>query len=598
MSKEHQANFTESHIFWCPPLQGKTKPLCSIWQSFGQELNATEHQEFASLVRRPLADIELHRAQQFIAQWPQWQISRYNEHRPGEPQPQPYVLALIARHELADLQVLLQQAQQVAASKTIKHSVILAIDNYHDQAVLERQFSTVTLSEGIQTLLLRSPCHHASLLQGAGHVVVHSSWLGFEALLWQKPVTVLGRPFYAGLGLTEDLTASRITGPTVSLTQLVYLILLEYSYSLCPHTANEIPIEQALGWLSQQVAIRNRYPLQLYAIGFGYYWRPVVEQFLQGSKVTFVKNASQVPRGSMAVVWGNRPLPGLDPRCGLLRLEDGFLRSVGLGALFVKPLSWVVDGTGLYFDASKPSSLELLLQNHCFSQAETRGAALLREKLVTQQVSKYNTGISIWKRPQNAQQVILVAGQVETDASIACGAPGVRRNIELLQAVRAANPNAYIIYKPHPDVVAGARASGQNEHNANQLCDEVITDVNISVMLAQVDEVHVITSLAGFEALLRGKKVVCYGLPFYAGWGLTEDKLLCQRRSRKLTIEQLIAGALMLYPLYLCPRSGYYSNALQTTDVLANIARQQRKVRHPWWAKLLRGALNFVFGKR
>lgn len=58
------------------------------------------------------------------------------------------------------------------------------------------------------------------------------------------------------------------------------------------------------------------------------------------------------------------------------------------------------------------------------------------------------------------------------------------------------------------------------------------------------------TSLSGFDALLRGKRVVVYGRPFYAGWGLTEDHLPINRRQRQLTLDALVAGALLRYPLY------------------------------------------------
>jgi capsular polysaccharide export protein len=38
-------------------------------------------------------------------------------------------------------------------------------------------------------------------------------------------------------------------------------------------------------------------------------------------------------------------------------------------------------------------------------------------------------------------------------------------------------------------------------------------------LINQVNEVWTMTSLLGFEALIRGKSVTCLGLPFYCGWG-------------------------------------------------------------------------------
>lgn len=597
MIKEQQGKYTESTIFWCPPIAGKAQPLTRIWHSFGDKLSAEEQHDFVDMAKRTLAVSEQQRAEALIKQWPLWQVSAFNEQRHLNLVAD-FVLVLVNKAELNELPELLSAAQRISQQLPEPAPVLVAIDDFQQQNALQKHFATLNITQYPGVKLVAEPCHHASLLKYACHVVVYGSWLGFEALLWQKPVSVLGTPFYTGLGLTIDLAAGQATPHAISLAQLVYLILLEYSYSQCPHSGSEIPLEQALSWLSQQNAIRQRFPKTLYAIGFGHYWRPVVKQFLQGSQLIFVKDANTVPPAATAVIWGNKPVSELAPNCKLLRLEDGFLRSVGLGALFVKPLSWVVDSKGLYFDATTASSLELLLQNHQFSQTELDDAKQLIQQLVLQRVTKYNTGSLYWQKPQQTKPIILVVGQVETDASIACGAPGIRRNIDVLHAVRTANPDAYIIYKPHPDVVVGARASGQNEDSAASLCDEIITSVNISVMLPQVDEVHVITSLAGFEALLRGKKVVCYGQPFYAGWGLTQDIIACSRRTRTLTLEQLVAGVLMLYPLYLCPRSGYYSNALQTARVLAAQAQQQTGTRPPLWARGLRALLNIVFGKR
>jgi capsular polysaccharide export protein len=261
-----------------------------------------------------------------------------------------------------------------------------------------------------------------------------------------------------------------------------------------------------------------------------------------------------------------------DPQFTRLFVEDGFLRSVGLGADLVRPLSWVIDRRGIYFDASRPSDLEVLLQTRSFDGLTLQRAASLRKSLVASGLTKYNVGTKHWSRPPQAAdlQVVLVPGQVETDASLRLGAPAIAANLELLKAVRATHPGAWLIYKPHPDVLAGLRAKGAQEDLAFQWCDEIVTDVSMGTLLQAVDVVHVLTSLAGFEALLRGKRVVCHGLPFYAGWGLTTDVLSVQRRTRKLDIDQLVAGVLLEYPLYLSRKSGKLCQAEQAlADLMA-----------------------------
>jgi capsular polysaccharide export protein len=123
--------------------------------------------------------------------------------------------------------------------------------------------------------------------------------------------------------------------------------------------------------------------------------------------------------------------------------------------------------------------------------------------------------------------------------------------------VRENNPDAYISYKPHPDVEAGHRNGSIPDELCLTLAQEIVRTGSISSLIDLADEVHVNTSLAGFEALLRNKPVTTYGVPFYAGWGLTRD-LGCvpQRRTTRRSLDELVAATLLLYPRYLDPVTG------------------------------------------
>src|SRR3546814_2472702 len=121
--------------------------------------------------------------------------------------------------------------------------------------------------------------------------------------------------------------------------------------------------------------------------------------------------------------------------------------------------------------------------------------------------------------------VILVPGQVEDDASIRFGCTDVRTNIALLKAARAARPDAFIVYKPHPDVVSGNRMGKIQLAEAQKWADHIEMELSVTSCIDACAEVHTMTSLTGFDALLRGQHVVTYGPPFYAGWGLTGDKI-------------------------------------------------------------------------
>jgi capsular polysaccharide export protein len=185
-------------------------------------------------------------------------------------------------------------------------------------------------------------------------------------------------------------------------------------------------------------------------------------------------------------------------------------------------------------------------------------ARALTEAIISARITKYNVGgaPSAIDWPKDDRVRILVPGQVEDDASVHLGGRLVRRNVELLAAVRAANPDAFIVFKPHPDVEQGYRRGAVPGETVARYADTLASGVNAAALIPLVDEVHTITSLLGFEALLRGRQVVTYGRPFYAGWGLTKDHDPIPARTRRATLDELVAAALILYPHYLDPKTG------------------------------------------
>lgn len=267
-------------------------------------------------------------------------------------------------------------------------------------------------------------------------------------------------------------------------------------------------------------------------------------------------------RGGAVGVWATREpadLNRLAQAAGtpVVRIEDGFIRSVGLGADFMPAVSIVCDRRGIYYDPSRPSDLEIILEQTQFTPDLLSRAEHVREAVVARGVTKYNTGSTAFSLATDIdRRRLFVPGQVEDDQSVALGGAGLARNLDLLKAVRAANPQAYIVYKPHPDVDAGHRLGAVDDTDVINHADLIARGVSTAAILGQVDEVHTITSLAGFEGLLRGLKVIAYGQPFYAGWGLTEDRSPIVRRGRKLSLNELVAGALILYPYYFDPVTG------------------------------------------
>jgi capsular polysaccharide export protein len=333
-------------------------------------------------------------------------------------------------------------------------------------------------------------------------------------------------------------------------------------------------------------------PSSVFAYGFSYRKREILRRFVGDVDVHFIGRGETVPAGGALLLWGSGIPPlGATTDVRIVRLEDGFLRSVGLGADLVPPVSWVIDRSGIYYDATRPSDLESLLQTTEFSSDLLARAVRLRSRIVESGLTKYNVGSGGWRRPATRAKVILVPGQVEKDASLRLGAPEINSNIGLLHAVRTANPDAYIVYKPHPDVVAGLRGKGEGEDLAVRWCDEVVEDASMAEMLSAVGEVHVLTSLAGFEALLRGKQVTCYGQPFYAGWGLTRDIVPIERRTRRLSLDALVAGALILYPTYVSRTTGAFTTPEQALDELMAWRAVSASLFDSWRQKILRVVL-------
>ncbi len=458
--------------------------------------------------------------------------------------------------------------------------------------------------------------HPADILKHFQRVYTATSLLGMEALIAGVPVRCFGLPFYAGWGLTEDEQSCPRRGRTRTLDELFAAAYLRHARYLDPRTGRKGDIFAVLHHLSIlrcERAFWARSPGEewsgrVFVFGFRLWKHAQTAPFFgEETEVRFVRSLRQARRAGLSphdrlAVWGMRDPTGLESvekALGLkaVRVEDGFLRSVGLGTDFVPPWSLVFDDAGIYFDARTCSRLERLLAETDFSPELLEAAAQLRRRIVELDLTKYNL-----ERPEarvdfrtaaRGRPIILVPGQVETDASIRYGCTAVRTNAELMRRVRSANPDAFIIWKPHPDILAGNR-TGSDE--AARLADHVETVHGISACIRACDEMHTMTSLSGFDALLRGKRVITHGMPFYAGWGLTEDVEPISRRYRQLTLDMLVAGALLLYPRYRDPCTGAVLDAHEMVDRLAKLLANTPPARNALykWLLLLKGTAGSI----
>jgi len=415
-------------------------------------------------------------------------------------------------------------------------------------------------SEG-RIRVVSEPANPISLARAVDRVYVVTSQMGFEALLVGTPVTCFGVPFYSGWGLTDDRVTVERRGRKRSVDELVAASLLAYPRYIDPNSGARAEAETVAEHLALQLQMFAANRGRIYCYGFQLWKQAYVRAYLRspGNEVVFPV-PWVAPRGidsnSHILVWGQKDTPALRSlarRHGIdiWRMEDGFLRSVGLGKNFEMPASLVVDRKGLYYDPRQPSELEQLLEHRDFTDVEVERARRLRKAIVAARVSKYNVGSDARLDVPSDRPVVLVPGQVEDDFSVRLGCRDVRTNLGLLERARAEHPDAYIVYKPHPDVLARERPGAVSQADALRHCDRVETSASLPQCLDAADIVHTLTSLVGFEALLRGKRVYVYGQPFYAGWGLTQDQHAIERRTRRLELDELVAGALVVYPRYL-----------------------------------------------
>jgi capsular polysaccharide export protein len=399
--------------------------------------------------------------------------------------------------------------------------------------------------------LFDTPVSPWALLEGAVAVYTVSSGMGFEAILAGHRPRVFGTPFYAGWGLTEDEEVFPRRNRPLTRTQLALGALALFPKWYDPFHDALCPFDEAVailtaraqqwrddhaGWVAEGMRLWKRQPLQ--------------KMFGAERPMRFAANAEAkaAQTGRNAMVWAGKAQDGSKA----VRVEDGFLRSRGLGADLVPPLSLVLDDVGIYYDPTRPSRLEALIAaSPNLPPAALHRAEALRLRLIEDNITKYNLGGAQPALPEGHR--ILVPGQVEDDASMRLGAPGMT-NADLLAKARKANPDAVILYKPHPDVVAGLRPG--HVPTPQQWADAVI-DGDMGQLLPHMQEVWTMTSLTGFEALLRGLRVTVLGQPFYAGWGLTRDLgPALPRRRNGTTLDGLVHATLIDYPRYRDPVTG------------------------------------------
>lgn len=551
----------------------------------------------------PVPGALLARAREAIGRMQAAHLSKYSATDPGlDPGAEDYVLVIdqtrgdaSIRHGGADAATF---GVMLAAARTEHPDATILIKTHPETAAGLRRghFGPADTRDG-RSRLLAGPYSPWRLFAGARAVYCVTSLMGFEAILAGHRPEVFGRPFYAGRGLCRDRAGPRGAARPRSAEELFALAYLEAPLWYDPCRDRLCRFEQVLDQIEAEARAWREDRSGYVALGMRRWKRPAMRRFF--GRVSFARStqhalALATRLRAPLLVWAAAEPEGLAEACRtsgvtLRRVEDGFLRSRGLGADLVPPLSLAVEDTGIHFDAHCPSRLEELITAAAgggLSDPERRRAEALIDRLRRSGLSKYNLG-SRPASPLPPGRRILVPGQVADDASIRRGAGLVDDNAALLAAVREANPEAVIVYKPHPDVEAGLRPGAVSRDTLAAFANVVAEGADPVALIAATDEVWTMTSILGFEALLRGRPVTCLGMPFYAGWGLTRDLgPVPRRRSARPDLAELVHAALIAYPRYHDPVSGFPCPVEVVLDRLSQgevparsaLARLQRRV--------------------
>ncbi|WP_406736189.1 capsular polysaccharide biosynthesis protein [Thioclava sp. GXIMD4215] len=535
-------------------------PLGLIIDPVGVHFDGARPSRIERLLQKAALDdgALLARARQGIARLKALDLSKYNDFDIALPPPAPgYVLVIDQTRGDASI------THGAASARTFREMLAVArIENPKARILIKTHPETragfraghYSAADGdALTEIVTAPHSPWALLEGAIAVYTVSSLMGYEAILAGHRPRVFGQPFYAGWGLSQDEAPPPRRERRLTRAQIFAVSHLLAPTWFDPCRARLCSFEEAVDQLAAQTRAYREDGHGYAMTGMSRWKHKHLRRFYGGYGPVRFGSGSGAVSGSGAgqpVHWASKP----DRPTGAWRMEDGFLRSRGLGAKLTPPLSLVTDRQGIYYDPTTPSDLEALIAQPLPDHDRLRIERLLRD-IRKARLSKYNLAGTAPALPRGHR--ILVPGQVEDDASIRMGSPETGSNLALLTRARAENPDAVIIYKPHPDVEAGLRKGSVPADDLARLADLVCQKTDGIALIEACDEVWTMTSLMGFEALLRGKPVTCLGMPFYAGWGLTRD-LMPQppRRQARPDLWQLAHAALIAYPRYMDPLTG------------------------------------------
>ncbi|AEE87646.1 Capsular polysaccharide export system protein KpsC [Francisella cf. novicida Fx1] len=259
-------------------------------------------------------------------------------------------------------------------------------------------------------------------------------------------------------------------------------------------------------------------------------------------------------------------------------IEDGFIRSIypytrkENKTLLSVSCAYVIDSKTLYYDATKESDLENLINSDFkLSDDMCQRASNCMQKIINNNISKYNHQPIVDFNFAKDKKKVLIVGQSQGDMSLKYGLCVDNSFEDMILSAMEENKNSEIIIKIHPDeLIKNKNSKYIRNLKKNKNVKIIDYEINPIYLIKQVDIVYVLTSQLGFEALMCGKKVVCFGAPFYSNWGVTDDRIIVRRRCKKRSIEEIFYITYILYSKYYNPQTNKKETLEGVLDFIIN----------------------------
>ena len=254
----------------------------------------------------------------------------------------------------------------------------LAENPAHKVVVLapDRRARRALLADAAQrgASIVTGPVDPWPALARAERVYAAGGETGFLALLAGRAVRCFGIAFYSGWGVTADAAGVARHPFARTVDEIFAGACLVATRHRDPFRNTASSFEATLSILAdwRQIETANRRVAVL--VGMSFWKRRRIADFLRSTAGAPVfrrttagaLSAARGRPGGAIAVWASRLPAGLAAaaerdQVALIRVEDGFIRSVGLGSDFVPAASLVLDSGGMHYDPDARSDLERLL---------------------------------------------------------------------------------------------------------------------------------------------------------------------------------------------------------------------------------------------